>query len=335
MILGLFNASHSSSQPELRSDHSLDYRLGHGSASYASSRVRLRPGPKNQGRKAENRPAWMQGSPKRSTILPMTATAQRRDTKARRSPDLRPEPLRTLILIPAHNEAENIPGLLDDLLRRHDAEDVLLIDDGSADESGALARARGCKVLRHHFNLGYGASLLSGYHYALIRGYEAVIQMDADGQHPPRALPELMAPIQAGDADHVLGSRFLEGHAEGTTFLRKLASRMLTGLARFWTGKQFSDPTSGFQAMRREVVEALCNDGFPEDFPDLDVLMDLHRRGFRLVEVSTPMRDREHGQSMHGGLHVLYYFYRLGMNIMLLPVRRPSLYCQDRLKVGT
>lgn len=265
----------------------------------------------------------------------MEATARPRKPKPRRSPDLRPDSLRTLILIPAHNEAENIPALLDDLLHRHEARHVLLIDDGSTDDGGALARARGCKVLRHHFNLGYGASLLSGYHYALIHDYEAVVQMDADGQHPPRALPDLLAPIWSGEADHVLGSRFLEGEVQGTTFMRRLASKMLTGLARFWTGKRFSDPTSGFQAMRREVVEALCNDGFPEDFPDLDVLMDLNRQGFRLLEVSTPMRDREHGQSMHGGLHVLYYFYRLGMNLMLLPVRRPSLYRKDRLKVGT
>jgi glycosyltransferase involved in cell wall biosynthesis len=265
----------------------------------------------------------------------MAMTAEHRMTKAQRSKDLRPEPLRTLILIPAHNEAENIPPLLDDLLDRHAAEDVLLIDDGSSDGSGDLARARGCKVLRHHFNLGYGASLLTGYHYALIQGYEAVVQMDSDGQHPPSCLPDLLAPIYAGDADHVLGSRFLEGHAEGTTYMRKLASRILTTLARFWTGRRFSDPTSGFQAMRSEVVQALCNDGFPEDFPDLDVLMGLNRRGFRLLEVSTPMRDREHGQSMHGGFHVLYYFYRLGMNIMLLPVRRASLYRKERGKVAT
>ena len=277
----------------------------------------------------------MQRAPETSTIPPMAVAAERRKRPERRSPDLRPQPLRTLIIIPARNEAENIPDLLDDLLQRHAAQDVLLVDDGSSDGSGDLARARGCKVLRHHFNLGYGASLLSGYHYALIHDYEAVVQMDADGQHPPRCLPELLAPLQTGRADHVLGSRFLEGHAEGTTFMRKLASRILTGLARLWSGRRFSDPTSGFQAMRREVVESLCNDGFPEDFPDLDVLMDLHRRGFRLIEVSTPMRDREHGQSMHGGLHVLYYFYRLGMNLMLLPVRRPSLYRKERQKAGT
>ena len=277
----------------------------------------------------------MQRNVKGPTILLMEVTARQRMPRRRSSVELRPEPLRTLILIPAHNEAENLPDLLDDLLGRHPAEDVLIIDDGSSDGSGLLARSRGCKVLRHHFNLGYGASLLSGYHYALIHDYEVVVQMDADGQHPPMSLPKLLDPIYQGDADHVLGSRFLEGPAQGTTFMRRTASRMLTSLARLWTGRRFSDPTSGFQAMRREVVESLCNDGFPEDFPDLDVLMDLNRQGFRLLEVSTPMRDREHGESMHGGIHVLYYFYRLGMNIMLMPVRRPSLYRKERVKAGT
>ncbi|MEZ5987580.1 MAG: glycosyltransferase family 2 protein [Planctomycetota bacterium] len=237
---------------------------------------------------------------------------------------------RLLVVIPAKDEAHNLPRVLDELLPLVPAGHVLVVDDGSSDRTGALARAHGCRVVRHPFNLGYGASLLTGYHLMLREGFDLLVQLDADGQHPPAELPRLLAPLLAGEADHVLGSRYLDGGHAGASLPRRLASSGLTTVARWMTGRRFSDPTSGFQAMRREVVEALCHESFPEDFPDLDVLMDLDRRGFRLVEIATPMRDRLEGTSMHGGLRILYYFYRLFLSIALMPVRRPSLYRKDR-----
>lgn len=237
---------------------------------------------------------------------------------------------RILAIVPAMNEEDSLPEMLDELSTVHPLTHTLVVDDGSRDATAEIARARGCRVVRHPFNLGYGAALLTGYHYALRHGYPYVVQLDADGQHPAGRIPELLAPVLAGDADVVVGSRYLDGSNAGSTFFRRLAARPLAFLASLWTGTRITDPTSGFQALSPAAVTTLCSDGFPEDYPDVDVLITLHRAGLRLHEHPVRMRDREVGTSMHGGVRVFYYFYRLLVTLMLLPWRRSSPYRRER-----
>ena len=239
-------------------------------------------------------------------------------------------PERTLVLIPAKDEAASLPALLAELAQWHDPADTLVIDDGSEDSTSHIAAKAGCSVLRHPINLGYGASLLTGYRFAISKNYAQVVQMDADGQHPPAAIQKLLAPIQAGEADLVIGSRYLGKDSYRSGFFRRIASKGIAVLASFWIGKKITDPTSGFQAMSRSTLEQLCSDGFPEDYPDVDVLISLHRAGTRLLEIPVAMRARRKGKSMHGGFRFLYYFYRLGICLFLLPVRRRSPYRKQR-----
>ena len=220
--------------------------------------------------------------------------------------------------------------MLRELSLVHPLGDVLVVDDGSLDRTAELARSFGCRVVHHPFNLGYGAALLTGYHYALRKGFPYVVQMDADGQHPAALVPELLAPVLAGTSDVVVGSRYLVEGRPGTGFLRSLAARPLAILATLWTGVRITDPTSGFQALSPFAVAELCSDGFPEDYPDVDVLITLHRAGLRLQELPVAMREREVGSSMHGGLKVFYYFYRLLVTLMLLRWRSHSPYRRDR-----
>lgn len=242
---------------------------------------------------------------------------------------------RTLVLIPAKDEAESLPAVLAELAPWHAASDTVVIDDGSEDSTAQIARKAGCAVLRHPINLGYGASLLTGYRFAVKRGYGRVVQMDADGQHPPAEIKKLLAPIQAGVADLVIGSRYLGEKSYRPGFFRRIASKIIALLASVWIRKRITDPTSGFQAMSRATLLQLCSDGFPEDYPDVDVLISLHRAGMRLSEIPVVMRARRRGKSMHGGIRVLYYFYRLGLCLLLLPVRRRSPYReQQRIEVS-
>ncbi|MCB0075422.1 MAG: glycosyltransferase family 2 protein, partial [Caldilineaceae bacterium] len=145
---------------------------------------------------------------------------------------------RTLIVIPALDEAATISEVLAGVRRHAPGLDVLVVDDGSRDRTGVLARALGCDVLRHPFNLGHGAALQSGYRYAAERRYDHVVHLDGDGQHDPAGIPSLLAPLLAGEADVALGSRFLEGQRYPMSWLRRttigffgwLVGR-LTGLA--------------------------------------------------------------------------------------------------------
>jgi glycosyltransferase involved in cell wall biosynthesis len=218
--------------------------------------------------------------------------------------------------MPALNERQMIGAVIARLRASAPDLDVLVVDDGSRDDTAAEARRSGARVVSHPFNLGYGAALQTGYRHALRAGYARVVQMDADGQHDPADVTRLLAPVCAGDADVVIGSRFLAptGYRMGTT--RSIGRTFLRLLLRALGGPDVTDPTSGFQALSRRALELCCTDGFPSDFPDVDVLLLLHRQGARITELSVHMTPNapEHPQ-MHGGARTVYYAYKMLLSI--------------------
>ena len=234
-----------------------------------------------------------------------------------------PVPPSTVLIIPAFREA----GRVGDVVRRARgalaAVDVLVVDDGSPDGTAEEARAAGARVLRHPFNLGYGSALHSGYCFAHRGGYDRVLQMDADGQHDPLMLARLVAALDAG-ADIALGSRYLEGTPPRQSLARRLGTRLFAWIATRWIGARITDPTSGFQGLSRRALDSVVNDGFPEDFPDADVLVQHHRRGLVVHEVPVTMHERKGGMSMHRGARIAYYGYKMLVTLLLLPVRRPT-----------
>ncbi len=230
---------------------------------------------------------------------------------------------RTLILIPACNEEGRLACVLDAVAAQGLAADVLVLDDGSRDGTASEARRRGAIVVSHPFNLGYGSALHTGYHYARRHGYTRLVQMDADGQHDPRSLPALLDGLERG-ADVVVGSRYLAGSAPPTSFARRAGSRLFAWIVSRWTGTRITDPTSGFQALSGRALEFLAQDHFPEDYPDADVLIMLHREGMRLLEVPVQMHARLSGLSMHRGGRAAYYAYKMLLTLALLRVRRKS-----------
>jgi len=219
-------------------------------------------------------------------------------------------PARGILVIPAFNEAPRLPALLSGIADLHLDLEIVVVDDGSRDATASVAAAAGATVLRHPFNLGYGAGLQTGYKYALSAGADYVVQMDADGQHDARDIPRLAAPILRGECDLVIGSRFLEptGYEMGVT--RGLGRRFFVGLARAF-GIRVTDPTSGFQALGRHVLELYVGDAFPSDYPDVDVLLTAHRNGLAVREVSVEMKASERKSTLHGGLRSIWYVYKM------------------------
>jgi len=219
---------------------------------------------------------------------------------------------RPLLIIPAYNEARSIGDVVARVRATGLDLDVLVVNDGSRDDTAALARAHGALVVSHPFNLGYGAALQTGYKFALRHGYAHVVQMDADGQHDPAYIPRLLEPVRAGTADVVIGSRFVEASGYEMGGARGFGRVFLQRLLVWCGGPQIFDPTSGLQALSRPVFRFCCSDFYPFDFPDIDVLLLLHRHGFRIEEVpvtmapSPPMR-----KPMHAGLRAVYYPYKM------------------------
>ena len=207
--------------------------------------------------------------------------------------------------------------------REHPDLDVIVIDDGSPDGTALEARAAGARVVRHPFNLGYGAALHSGYCAALRGRYHRVLQMDADGQHDPAMLAALVRALDDG-ADIALGSRYIDGAAPRSSFARRVGTRLFSWIASRWLGARITDPTSGFQGLSRRALESVVNDSFPEDYPDTDVLVQHHRSGLSVREVPVVMHERIGGVSMHRGARIAYYGYKMLLTLLMMPVRRPT-----------
>jgi glycosyltransferase involved in cell wall biosynthesis len=194
------------------------------------------------------------------------------------------------------------------------------VDDGSADATAAEARAAGAIVAPHATNLGYGAALQTGYRYALGRDYDAVLQLDADGQHDPASVPALVEAL--GRADVVLGSRFLGQGSYLPPLERRIGIAIFSWLGGALAGRRLTDPTSGFQAISRAALEFYAHERFPADYPDADILAMAVRAGLRLEEVPVRMLAPPPGKSMHAGLlRPIYYIFRMSLALLLIPLR--------------
>lgn len=217
-------------------------------------------------------------------------------------------------MIPAFNEEA---GLLQLLSRTAESKldfEIIVVDDGSDDQTGSIAAQAGVHVLRHACNLGYGAALQTGYKYAYRRGATLVVQMDADGQHDPREIASLIEPVEQGRADLVIGSRFLGAETYKTGRIRKFGWSLLNAVARVF-GLRITDPTSGFQALNRKVLGLYIGDAFPADYPDLDVLLAAQRHGVRIEERPVLMSPASRPSTLHSGFAPVYYFYKMLLSI--------------------
>ncbi len=229
--------------------------------------------------------------------------------------------LRTVVVIPAFNEAAGVGRVLD-VIRAVDPElPVVVVDDGSTDGTAAVACRAGARVVRLPFNLGYGSALQTGYKYALREGYDGVVQLDGDGQHEPADIPPLLGVLERGDADVVIGSRFLGEATYRPGGARRIGMRVFRLFAFVLTGVRFTDVTSGFQALDRRALRFFAAERYPADYPDADVLVMLTRAGFRVAEAPVRMYAKPDARSMHAGLRPVYYIFKMLLSMLLTVLR--------------
>ena len=223
---------------------------------------------------------------------------------------------RVLVILPAKDEQGRIGAVLDAVRRVLPDADRVVIDDGSCDSTAGEAARSGARVLSHAVNMGYGASLETGYRYAVRHGFGLVAQMDADGQHLAEELPRLLGPVARGEADIAIGTRHGAG-LRGSPARRVgqlFFSVLLLGCTRRW----FADPTSGFQALGPRAVRFFASGVFPCDYPDADVLLMAHLAGLRIREYPVRMQPRSGGRSMHSGLRPVYYGAKMLLSVFVV-----------------
>jgi glycosyltransferase involved in cell wall biosynthesis len=231
-------------------------------------------------------------------------------------------PPRVLVIVPAHNEEDSLPGTLAEVREKAPGVDVLVVDDGSRDATSGAALEAGVHVVRHPVNLGVGGALQTGFRWAVAHGYDIGVQLDADGQHDPSYLGILLAPVVEGRCDVSIGSRFVEATGYRAPINRRLGMMLFQAVVKLAIGRRITDTTSGFRAYSRPVMQ-VCQHDFPNDFPDAPLLIGLARRGFRLDEVPVVMRERQAGQSFYTLGKQLYYPYKNLLASLMALIRRP------------
>jgi glycosyltransferase involved in cell wall biosynthesis len=228
--------------------------------------------------------------------------------------------MRVAVIVPAYNEAPNLPRLAERLRAHAPGCDVCVVDDGSTDRTAHVAAGLGWTVLRLPVNLGIGGAVQAGYLWARERGHDVAVQIDGDGQHDPAFLGALLAPIEAGAADVVIGSRFLAEGGFRSTAVRRAGIRYLSWFLRLRCGARISDTTSGFRAAGRRAIELFAR-YYPSDYPEPEAIALAKRAGLRLAEVPVRMSERAHGRSSITALRTLYYLVKVSLALILLPQR--------------
>lgn len=222
-----------------------------------------------------------------------------------------------LIIIPAFNEGENIKRTLAEVKALAFAVEVLVVNDGSADDTARVAKAAGVKVLSLPFNLGIGGAVQAGFQYALRENFDIAVQVDGDGQHDVAYVEKLIDPVLKGEADMAIGSRFLPPYLSyRSSLIRRIGIHFFAHLLSFLTGAKVTDPTSGFRAFSKKLIKTFAAD-YPYDFPEPEAIILARHCNARILEVPVKMRKREAGYSSIRYLKTLYYMVKVTVAILL------------------
>ena len=231
---------------------------------------------------------------------------------------------RLLAVVPAWNESEVIGTVVDEIRHAVPHADVVVVDDASTDDTASAAESGGATVLRLPFNVGIGGAVQTGFRYAVAEGYDLAVRLDGDGQHDAAEIARILAPVEAGEADLVIGSRFVDaGGSYRPPFARRVGIRVFARLVSLLGRQRVTDTTSGFVALNRRGIELFAAE-YPHDYPEVEATLVALRSGLRLAQVQVEMRERTTGASSITFLRSLYYIVKVTLALLVASLRRYS-----------
>lgn len=223
--------------------------------------------------------------------------------------------MKTLVIIPAYNEQESILTTIDDLRQNAPNVDFVVINDCSTDNTKKILQDAGVNFINLPVNLGIGGGVQTGYQYALENEYDIAIQFDGDGQHMAAYLGDLIAPIERGEADVTIGSRFIKKEGFQSSALRRFGIVFLSSMIKLLCGVRVHDVTSGMRAVDRKTI-ALFAEYYAQDYPEPEAIVAANLAGMRIAEVPVQMRERQGGKSSIHSLKSIYYMIKVSIALV-------------------
>jgi glycosyltransferase involved in cell wall biosynthesis len=239
---------------------------------------------------------------------------------------------KVLIIIPAYNEAETIPELLEQIRSLNQNWDVLVVNDASKDTTEFLARQSGlAEVVSLPFNLGIGGAVQTGFKYAVRKNYDIALQFDGDGQHPAGQILSLIQMVVTGEADVVIGSRFNRKNTGiKTHFMRRTGIKIFEWFSFLLIRQRITDHTSGFRAYNRKAFTFLASN-YPTDYPEPEVVILLGKNNFVMKETFTQMHERKGGVSSIPISRGPYYMIKVLLAMFMAAIRSRIIHPEEEL----
>lgn len=206
--------------------------------------------------------------------------------------------MKILLIIPAYNEEENILNTCKKIEEFSKELDYVVINDGSTDNTEKILTENNLNHIKLIHNLGIGGAVQTGYKYAYENNYDIAIQFDGDGQHDVSYVEKVCELIKKGQADMVIGTRYLDKKESEfqSTLIRRIGANIITLCIKLFCGKKITDPTSGFRAANKKVIEEFAKN-YPTEYPEPESTVSLLVNGYQIKEVPVSMNEREGGTS--------------------------------------
>lgn len=231
--------------------------------------------------------------------------------------------LKILFIIPAYNEEESILNTVESIKKYNDHWDVLVINDGSTDQTKEICEKNQIPIINLVMNLGIGGAVQTGYIYAYRNDYDIAIQFDGDGQHAISSADDLIQPILNNEADFVIGSRFIDKNRDNfqSSPLRRIGIRLISAFIWVLSGRPILDPTSGYRAANKKVIEFFA-DYYPNEYPEPESTLMLNKKKFKVKEIYAQMFERQGGSSSIHTWKTFYYMVNVLFSLIIASLRK-------------
>lgn len=224
--------------------------------------------------------------------------------------------MKPLLIIPAYNESENIESLLNEITTNYPQYDYVVINDCSTDQTLNILSLMKANCINLPVNLGIGGSIQTGYQYAMEHGYEIAVQIDGDGQHDPKYVSDVITPIEDGQADVVIGSRYVKREGFQSSYLRRFGIAILSVLIKILCGVRIRDVTSGMRAVNQKMISEYAKN-YAQDYPEPEAILTAGIMKARVAEVPVQMRERQGGVSSINAVRSIYYMIKVSLALVI------------------